>query len=214
MDFYHIYNRGVDKRDVFLDDHDRARFIHDLFAFNDHSFALHPKAPDRREETHARKLLVTIHSFCLMPNHFHLLLSPRVENGIALFMKKVSMGYARYFNERYDRSGALWQGKYKRVLIERDAHFIYIPYYIHLNPLDLAYPEWREGEVKDVLSALKYLEEYRWSSHLDYLGIRNFPSVSHREFLTPMIGSRGAYENEIENLISKTDLAGLSSLVD
>ena len=142
-----------------------------------------------------------------MGNHYHLILSPLVENGIPLFMKKLSMDYAKYFNERYERSGALWQGKYKRILIERDAHFLYLPYYVHLNPLDFSFPEWREGKVKNVPKALTYLAQYRWSSHPDYLGVRNFPSITNRELLSKTLGSRLAYERGIGHIISNPELA-------
>jgi len=214
MEFFHVLNRGVDKREVFIDDRDRVRFLHDLFVFNDQRPVIHYKRPERKDENHTRKLLVHIHAFCLMPNHYHLLLSPLVENGIALFMKKLSMGYTKYFNERYGRSGALWQGKYKRVLIERDSHFLYIPFYIHLNALDLAYPEWRTGQVKDIHKALEYLNTYRWSSHLDYNGIRNFPSITQRELLLSQFETRRDYENEIINIITDTELAQQSLILE
>jgi len=214
MELYHVLNRGVDKRDVVLDDRDRVRFLHDLFVFNDQHPVLHYKLPERQKENRARKLLVYIHAFCLMPNHYHLLLSPSVENGIALFMKKLNMGYTKYFNERYARSGALWQGKFKRILIERDAHFLYIPYYIHLNPLDLIFPEWRVGQVENPRRALDYLNAYRWSSHLDYKGAKNFPSITQREFLTSILGSRLKYEKEIMNIITDSTLAKEGSFLE
>ncbi len=214
MEFYHVLNRGVDKRDVVMNDADRLRFVHNLFALNDQNDALHPKMSGRRDEGYHRKLLVRIHAFCLMPNHFHLLLSPQVENGIPLFMKKLGMGYAKYFNERYARTGALWQGKYKKIHIEHNAHFIYIPFYIHLNALDLKYPEWRDGRVKDWRSALKYLATYRWSSHLDYAGTRNFPSISHREIFSPLLGTRADYESEIRSIISSPELAVASTVFE
>ena len=206
MDLYHVLNRGVEKRRVVENDADRLRFLHDLYAFNDQNATLNYILPNRQKER-PRKLLVQIHAFCLMPNHYHMILSPLVENGIPLFMKKLSMGYTKYFNEKYDRSGALWQGKYKRILVERDAHFLYLPYYIHLNPLDLAFPEWREGKVKDTRKALEYLEKYRWSSHLDYMGIKNFPSITNREFLSKTLGTRAEYEKEIGQIISNRELA-------
>lgn len=214
MEFYHVLNRGVDKRDVVLDDHDRLRFLHDLFVFNDKNPALHPHMNERQTQGQQRKMLVFIHAFCLMQNHFHLLLSPLVENGVSLFMKKLGMGYAKYFNERYERSGALWQGKYKRIHIERDAHFIYIPYYIHLNALDFKYPQWRNGQLRDAKAALAFLNSYRWSSHLDYAGIRNFPSITHREFLSPLLGTRVDYESEICAIISNTELATSSFMLE
>lgn len=207
MELYHVLNRGVDKRDIVIDDKDRVRFIHDLFAFNDAEATPNHILQKRHAEKRPRKMLVHIHVFCLMPNHYHLLISPLVEQGIPLFMKKLNMGYAKYFNEKYSRSGALWQGKYKKILVERDAHFNYIPYYIHLNPLDLKYPEWREGQVENCKEALKYLNSYRWSSHLDYSGHKNFPSLLQRNFLTNTLNPRENYEKEICNIISSPEIA-------
>ncbi|MEK7566700.1 MAG: transposase [Patescibacteria group bacterium] len=117
-----------------------------------------------------------------MPNHIHLLLSPVAENGMPLFMKKFNGGYAKYFNEKYKRTGALFEGRYKRILIENDAHFDYILYYIHLNPLDLITPEWRDKKLNNFRKAMKFLDSYRWSSYLDYTGEKNFPSVTQRDF--------------------------------
>ena len=214
MELSHVLNRGVDKRQVFSDDRDRARFLHDLFVFNDQQPVIHYKRPERKSENRARKLLVHIHAFCLMPNHYHLLLSPVAENGIPLFMKKLSMGYTKYFNERHGRSGALWQGKYKRIPIERDSHFLYIPYYIHLNALDLSYPEWRNGKVRDVRGALKYLNSYRWSSHPDYNEIKNFPSITQREFLSSLLGTKKNYEKELGDIITDPELAQQSLVLE
>ena len=184
-----------------MDDKDRARFIHDLHVFNDQNECLHIHQPDRGIEKYKRKLLVHIHAFALMPNHYHLLLSELVDGGISLFMQKVNMGYTKYFNKRHERSGTLWQGKYKKILIEREAHFMYIPFYIHLNPLDLVMPEWREGKVKNPRKALQYLRGYRWSSHLDYLGIKNFPSITNRKEILGGFEKVHDYEKEITSII-------------
>ena len=214
MEWYHVLNRGVDKREIVLDDTDRARFLHDLFTFNDQQATINFKLSEKREQQRPRKLLVRLHAFCLMGNHYHLLLSDIAPNGMSLFMKKLNMGYARYFNEKYERTGALWQGKYKKKLIERDAHFLYIPYYIHLNPLDFSMPEWREGRVADTEKALKYLADYRWSSHLDYLGTKNFPSVTEREYLAPIIGTRERYRKEIARIIKDPDITAQSQMLE
>ena len=214
MEFWHLIGRGVDKRDVVLDDKDRVRFIHNLYVFNDLNPTPNFILPGRHESTRRRDLLVDIHAFCLMSNHYHLLVTERVEGGISLFMRKLNMGYTKYFNEKYERSGALWQGKYRKVLIERDAHFLYVPFYIHLNPLDYIAPEWRRGEVKDARKALKSLLEYRWSSHLDYLGIRNFPSIIRMNVLSPILGTRGQYERAAVDIIRNSDLAHDSELLE
>ena len=155
-----------------------------------------------------------MHAYCLMKNHYHLLVSEVVENGISLFMQKLNMGYAKYFNERYGRSGALWQGKYRKVSIVHDAHFLYVPFYIHLNPLDYVLSEWREGRVQDAQKALKYLATYRWSSHLDYLGVKNFPSIIHQNELREMLGNRKEYERAISEIISNPMIANESESIE
>jgi putative transposase len=220
MDLFHCLSRGVDKRKIFLDNQDRLRFIHDLFEFNDrervnNTFYTFQKHNDiasremRKAERRPRKLLVDIHAFCLMPNHYHLLLSARVENGIPQFMKKLNMGYAKYFNQKYKRQGTLFESRYKSVPVKSHAHFVHLPYYIHLNPLDLAYPEWREKKIKSVTKALRHLEKYRWSSHLDYLGKKNFPSVTRRDFLTELFGGPENYRNSIRDWLQGLDLEAI-----
>lgn len=219
MELLHVLNRGVDKRKIFLDDQDRFRFIHDLFEFNDTASvdANHGRQfvqlMDVRRPSIAREPLVDVLAFCLMPNHYHLLLTPRVENGIALFMKKLNGGFAKYFNERYERSGALFQGKYKKVEVNNEAHFLYMPYYIHLNPLDLMAPEWRGGVLNDRAKAIEFLDSYRWSSHLDYLGKQNFPSVTQREFLTDFFGGPKGYEKGIKDFLKRFDVESMQSLI-
>ena len=215
MELYHILNRGVDKREVVANDKDRVRFIHDLYALNDAGRSINFTQPERRDDMiRDRDLLVQIHAYCLMGNHYHLLVSEVAERGISLFMQKFNMGYSKYFNERYKRTGALWQGKYKKIPVARDAHFNYVPYYIHLNPLDFVAPEWRHGRVANFRKALQYLEEYRWSSHLDYLGIRNFPSVIDRSVLQDIFGTKARYEKEIRNITSDAYLMSRSYLIE
>ena len=118
-----------------------------------------------------------------MRNHYHLILSERIENGLSLFLRKLNVGYAKYFNERYERSGYVFQGRTKKVHVLRDRHFLYLLHYIHLNPLDLAqeFGSWRKKTLNNVPAALDYLDTWRWSSYLDYSGKRNFPSILDQE---------------------------------
>lgn len=213
MEFWHLIGRGVEKRDIVLDDTDRVRFIHDLYVFNDNNPTPNFILKNRQLEK-PRDLLVHLHAFCLMNNHYHLLVSEIAEGGIPLFMKKLNMGYAKYFNERYKRSGALWQGKYRKVQIARNAHFMYVPFYIHLNPLDYILPEWRRGEVRSVHKALQHLKRYRWSSHLDYLGEKNFPSVITQKELKGLLGDRKSYEQQIKQIIQNEELAAESDSLE
>jgi len=223
----HVLNRGVEGRDIFLEDRDRFRFIHDLYAFNDANFSgdidyivkkdpflldssvfARPKIRPKIEKK-PRKLLVDILAFCLMLNHYHLLLRARDNDGITKFIKRLNMGYAKYFNEKYKRSGALFQGRYKSITITNEAHFVFIPYYIHLNPLDLVTPEWRERKIYNLKKAIQFLETYRWSSHLDYSGKNNFPLVTNRDFLLGFFGSARQYKEGVYEWLKDLDLESI-----
>ncbi|KKU94152.1 MAG: hypothetical protein UY26_C0003G0303 [Candidatus Jorgensenbacteria bacterium GW2011_GWA1_48_13] len=230
---YHVLNRGVDKRKIFMDDRDYFRFVHNLFEFNDleppnnntYYFNRQKQSMDIARpyiagERKPRKLLVEILAFCLMPNHYHLLIKPKSDDGITKFIKKLNMGYAKYFNERYKRSGALFQGRYKLIPVTEESHFIHLPYYIHLNPLDLVMPEWRNygrnnyglAKTIDWKGAGKFLEKYRWSSYLDYIGKRNFPSVTQREFLTEFFGGPEQYKKDTIKWLKEMDLEEIKNI--
>lgn len=218
MEIYHILNRGVDKRKIFLDERDYLRFIHDLFEFNDEEpadnvlYYFHKSNRPSVVRTNKRKLIVTIHAFCLMPNHYHLLLSSRRPKSISQFMHKLNKGYSRYFNEKHGRTGTLFEGRYKSIAVRKEAHFIHLPYYIHMNPLDLKMPKWRHGEIENYRRALDFLQRYRWSSHLDYLGKKNFPSVTQRDFLLDYFGGEKKYEASIKNWLREMETNKFSDL--
>lgn len=222
-DIYHVLNRGVDKREIFLDKQDYFRFIHDLFVFNDkeilnttfRSFQRINKDNDIEPERKSRKLLVDIHAFCLMPNHYHLLLSPKIEKGIAKFMHKLDMGYSKYFNAKHKRKGTLFEGNYKSILVTKESHFSHLPYYIHFNPLDLKFPEWRDGKLRknSYKKAMEFLNSYRLSSHLDYIGTKNLPSVSNRTFLTKILGKPQEYKQNIKQWLKDLELEGIKELI-
>ncbi len=218
-EIYHILNRGIDKRKIFLDKQDYFRFVHDLFEFNNQrilntTFRNFQKATmyevGRRT---SRKLLVDIHAFCLMPNHYHLLISPRIEKGVSRFMHKVGTGYVKYFNQKYDRKGTIFEGKYKSILVNKEPHFYHLPYYIHFNPLDLKFKEWRDGTLKNYKQAIEHLNNYRWSSHLDYLGKKNFPSVLNKTFLTEVFGGIEEYKKSIEQRLRDLELGEIGKLL-
>ncbi len=220
---YHVLNRGVDKRKIFLDDQDYLRFIHDLFEFNDveivHNifYRFHPQSmavgqPYIAGERRPRKMLVDILAFVLMPNHYHLLVKPRVEEGIPLFMKKLGGGYVQYFNQKHDRKGTLFEGGYKSIRVTNEAHFIHLPHYIHLNSLDLYMPEWREKKITSTQKAINFLEEYRWSSFPDYIGKKNFPSITSREFLSKFFGGPQQYRKDTIKWLKNLDLSSIEDI--
>ena len=218
MELWHVLNRGVDGRDLFMDDYDRLRFIHDMYEFNDETPAdsnvgyrfhstksrniVSPYIEKRQQER-----LVEIHGWCLMKNHYHLLLSEIIEGGLSLFLRKLNVGYAKSFNEKYARVGTLFQGRTKKILIENDAHFNYILHYIHLNPLDYlpGAEAWRERShtgIHSVKDALNHLSQYRWSSYLDYTGTKNFPSILTTSIFKDALGN---YPNSLSEYLKDAE---------
>src|SRR3989338_5121487 len=142
--FYHIYNRGVEKRDIFIDKNDYLRFLEGLKEFNNPEMVTLRDPPPYRGLTSVRKKLVRIHAFCLMPNHFHLLLEQIADNGIPLFMQKLGTGYTMYFNLVNQRVGGLFQGTFKAKIIENETYLMHLLRYIHLNPIELVEAKWKE----------------------------------------------------------------------
>lgn len=216
---YHIYNRGVEKRKVFLDDKDYFRFIHDLFEFNDivpagkFSIAKSTIGGSTSDDRKKRVLIVEILAFCLMPNHFHLLIRQLAEGGIVKFMQKLGTGYTMYFNEKNERVGGLFQGRFKAVLVDKENHFLYLPYYIHSNPLDLIIPKWKEEGIKDWRRASQFLASYRWSSYLDYIGKKNFPSVISTKFLNESWGEPKEYKSAMKEWLKSLDVEEIRDLI-
>ena len=114
--------------------------------------------------------LVAIGAYCLMPNHFHLLVKEISAGGISKFMEKLGTGYSMYFNKKNGRTGFLFQGNFKAEHVDSDEYLKYLFAYIHLNPVKLIEAEWKETGIRDKQRAQKYLGQYRYSSYRDYLG--------------------------------------------
>lgn len=219
MELWHALNHSIEGRDLFLDSQDYARFVHNLYEFNDSNPAgnayrlFDPSgmrdfvSPSFRE---ARELLVQIHGWVLMKDHYHLLLSELIEGGISLFLRKVNVGYSKYVNERYERRGTLFQSRTKKILISHQPHILYILHYIHLNPLDyLSDAEnWRirsRSGIHSFNEALKYLDSYRWSSYLDYVGKKNFPSILTTSLFRDALGN---YHEALKGYVRDAEFAG------
>lgn len=194
--FYHTYNRGVEKRKIFLEAADYFRGVHDLYEFNNTNIVFNlgrqfnkniDGNPISINEGKAdREELVDIIAWSFMPNHYHFFLSPKKEKGLPKFHQKFGIGFSNFFNTKYKRSGVLFQGKYKKVRVENDVQTLQLICYIHSNPLELWKPGWKENGLKagEIQSALNFLEkDYRFSSHLDYWGVKNFPSLISSDYL-------------------------------
>lgn len=185
-EYFHVYNRGNSKQKIFLDDKDKDRFVKLLYLcnstgcvnFRDDIIKSKIDAFDfERGET-----LVSIGAWVLMPNHFHLYItsSPKPclglkkddddQTPISIFLHKLCTSYVKYFNKKYDRKGSLFEDKFKSVHVENDSQAKYLFSYIHLNPVNLIRPSWKEKGIEDFEEALSFLDKYHWSSYHDHRG--------------------------------------------
>lgn len=155
--YYHIYNRGSEKRPIFESRRDYQRFLKTLKYYQidgpKPKFSHFPSLTV--SELDSSKKMIEIIAYCLMPNHFHLLIKQIREKGITEFMSKFLNSYTKYYNTKYNRVGALLQGMFKAVLIENDEQLLHVSRYIHLNP------------VSSFL--VKNLNQYEWSSYPEYM---------------------------------------------
>jgi len=132
-EYYHIYNRGVDKRSITKDSKDIERFMQSLEFFNSKEPIISLREIISYENTKDKDPLVEIICYCLNPNHYHFLLKEIHEGGISEFMKRLNGGYTWYFNNRYKRSGSLFQGTFKSVHIKSNEQLLHVNAYVNLN---------------------------------------------------------------------------------
>lgn len=191
-EIYHIYNRGVEKRDIFTKTVDYLEMIHDLYDMNDvRPWNFESRYQRRANPRDSKDPVVEIFAFVLMPNHYHLLLRQTEERGITTFMQKLGTGYTMYFNKSNERVGPLFQGPFKAIHVDHDDYLQNLVGYIHTNPINLV--------TLEVSSALNYLRSYRWSSFPDYLGIENFSLLSPRSFIFDVMGGKNGIEKSAIN---------------
>jgi len=175
---YHIYNRGVDKRILFNNDYDYERFKLLLYVANsDEPIRPAQLMQDGKEfydlwEMERGEPLVSIGAWCLMPNHFHILIKEITEGGVSRFMQKIGTAYTKFFNSINKRTGSLFQGTYKAQPVTEDQYLKYLYSYIHMNPLKLKDLRWKEKVISEKLSAdfILFLENFSHSSFQDYVG--------------------------------------------
>lgn len=174
--FYHVFNRSVARQPIFLNswDYQRAYELLNYYRFvKPGTRYSHFKRMKVEQKTlflaQLEKLAikqVEIHAYCLMPNHFHLLLEQKTDNGISGFLSNFQNSYARFFNTKNNRSGSVFQLMFKAVYIETDEQLKHVVRYIHLNPL-----------TSYLLKKFEELNQFQWSSYLDYIGKRHHSFV-------------------------------------
>lgn len=171
--YYHLYSRGTDKRPIFLSGNDYQRFIGTLYSANGTEFIRLSDLGQwsrRVWEMDRGETIVDIGAYCLMPNHFHLLVREKQESGITNFMQRLLTSYSLYFNLKNERTGKLFEGPFKATEVDNDPYLQYLYSYIHLNPVKVANPEgWPAKIVEDSKEAKAFLDTYPYSSYHDYL---------------------------------------------
>lgn len=210
---YHIINRGVDGRKIFLNNQDYSRFVLSLEFFNtkkeiniwdivSSKGGSDPPLVERlkRQRENADEPIVELLAFTLMPNHYHFIIREIIPKGISVYMKKLG-GYSLYFNQQYNRNGVLFESRYRCVKIENDAQLFVTFNYVHTNPVELIEPIWKDQQVKDFDKAKEFLEDYKYSSYCDYIGVSNFPNIINKKFFLEFFGSEENCKKEVENWI-------------
>lgn len=165
--YYHVYNRGVEKRPIFLDCQDFSVFVSLLKRHLDDK----PHSGSLGREYVWLAGQVEVVAFCLMSNHFHLLLYQRELNAITMLLRSVSSSYVAYFNEKYNRVGSLFQGVFKAKKINNDEYLLYLTRYIHRNPQNYLDYDW---------SSLDYWLD---NKHADWMCTKRLNSMTAGEYL-------------------------------
>ncbi len=187
-EFYHAFNRGNGKQNIFYNDRDMYRFLQAIYISNFSESKLNIGFLERhkngytladiekiiKKEKIFQNPLVRICADCLMPNHFHFLLQEIKEGGITIFMQRLGTSYAKYFTTKYDRPGSLFQGRFKAVHINGDDQLRYLLAYINvINPAQLIEPDLKEVGIKDIYNVLDWVNNYNWSTHQEFMNKRD-----------------------------------------
>lgn len=208
-EFYHLYSRGVDKRLIFLDDQDKKRFVKLLYVCNGTKPVIYKTIQALPlDEIEIGERLVAIGAYCLMPNHFHLLIREVSEGGAVKFMSKLLTAYSSYFNKKYDRTGALFGSEFKSTHADNDEYLKYLFAYIHLNPLKLAYPRWKEDINNiDLEDKGLFLKDYAFSSYPSYIeGIAQDNLILSTMSFPEYFLNSSEWKEDINSWISTSDL--------
>ncbi len=215
--YYHVYNRGVGKNNIFIDNYDRERFLCSLFVLNNKNSAGNILWQLKRcekevsfseinrffKENNIKKdPLVYILAYCLKDNHFHLLLKELEEGGVATFMHKLGGGYARYFNERRGRKGVFFEGRYRQKRVSGDDYLCYLLAYINIiNPLQEVFLNIKEKGVDDLSKALNIINNYKWSSHKEYI-TKVKQSLTEKDIFEDVFKENEDYVNFVNDILS------------
>lgn len=189
--YYHVYNRGHNKQTIFYDAKDYQRYL---------------KRLDEYREKHE----VTILAYCLMPNHIHLLFRQDGDESIDRFIHRLHTAYTMYFNKKYERVGAVFQGKFKAKPIDTDEYLLHVSRYIHINPVELL-----DTQPQGLALRLE-LEKYPWSSYGEYVDVRSKfvsdPTIIRNYFSNSPMHGKLSYRLFVEEYLGMSNTDRLSEI--
>lgn len=189
--YYHVYNRGHNKQVIFYDAKDYQRYL-------------------KRLGEYLGKHEVTLLAYCLMPNHIHLLLRQDGEGSVDQFIHRLHTAYTMYFNKKYDKVGAVFQGRFKAKKIDTDEYLLHVSRYIHINPVEL-FASHAQGPALSV-----ELEEYPWSSYGEYINPRlrpiSDPNIIHNYFSNLPLRGKTTYRSFVEEYLGMTSTDRLAEI--
>lgn len=181
-EIYHVFNRSIAHQQIFSNQRDFHRILELIPFYSYHRpplrFSHFIRLPQEQRVTfintlkNNQKKQIQILAFCIMPNHLHFLLKEVGNHGIATFMRNMQNSYAKYFNTKNKRTGALFQSMFKAVRIETDEQLLHVARYIHLNPV-----------TSYIIHQVANLSDYLWSSYSDYIGLRKSDTISTEQIL-------------------------------
>jgi putative transposase len=202
-EFYHIYNRGNSKQIIFHDKQDYERFLSLLYAVNTKQNIVFRLVIGDMYKFDRKERLVSIGGYCLMPNHFHLILTEVEDGSISNFMQKLTTAYSMYYNKKYARTGSLFEGKFKSQHAGDERYLKYLFSYVHLNPVKMIDKNWKVDGTKNKQKSLEFLKDYKYSSYLDYLGVeRPENNILNKEDFPDYFPTEEKFKKEIFEWLS------------
>jgi len=200
-EYYHIFNRAVNKQVIFHDTSDYFRFLFLTLYFQSPIIFqqlgrkvkefVQSRALDSVEEDEIiKKRRNELVAFCIMPNHFHLIVKELDEGGIAAYMQRVLTSYSKYYNTKYEKSGHVFQGPYQAVHVEDNRQLLHLSAYIHRNPREIS--KWFNKE-----------EQYPWSSYQDFIGENRWGNLIMLDIIIGQFKDKAEYENFVKTSPAK-----------
>lgn len=202
-EYYHLVNRGVGKKNIFTNQSDYTRFLFLILNYQSPITINNPsriiknfnpssgfKVSNKTEDEVVNSRYIELVAFCLMPNHFHILVKQTEDKGVSRYMQRIQNAYTKYFNTKYQTNGHLFQGPFRANRVEDNDQLLYLSAYIHKNSTEL--PGWRKREV-----------DYQWSSLGDYVKENRWPKLLKPEIILEQFNNKQEYQEWIKDNSAK-----------